>query len=107
MGFHPATLKGRGFPAQVFYKEIDIVVMECDEDHLHLLVGYSPNQSILEIVRHFKQLSTYRIWRQNENYLALSRQFWKKRTFWSDGYFACSIGNASQEVIQKYIESQG
>ncbi|MCD5415009.1 MAG: transposase, partial [Clostridiales bacterium] len=27
--------------------------------------------------------------------------------FWSDGYFACSVGNVSRETIQKYIKSQG
>ncbi|WP_440252632.1 transposase, partial [Catenibacterium faecis] len=27
--------------------------------------------------------------------------------FWSDGYFACSIGEVSSATMQKYIESQG
>ncbi|MEA2061294.1 MAG: transposase, partial [Thermodesulfobacteriota bacterium] len=27
--------------------------------------------------------------------------------FWSDGYFCCSIGNASIDAVRKYIESQG
>jgi REP element-mobilizing transposase RayT len=31
---------------------------------------------------------------------------WKERTFWSDGYFCCSIENVSQETIRPYIESQ-
>ncbi|MCB5428936.1 transposase [Catenibacterium mitsuokai] len=26
---------------------------------------------------------------------------------WSDGYFACSIGEVPSATIQKYIESQG
>lgn len=30
----------------------------------------------------------------------------KERTFWSDGYFVCYIGEASAETIQKYIMSQ-
>ena len=42
-------------------------------------------------------------------YTDFSRQFdyWKKKIFWSDGYFACSIGEVSSSTIQKYIESQG
>lgn len=32
----------------------------------------------------------------------LSKEFWKEKTFWSDGYFASSIGNASKETIEKY-----
>ncbi|MFD0944389.1 transposase [Savagea faecisuis] len=26
-------------------------------------------------------------------------------TTWSDGYFSCSIGNASKETIQQYIQT--
>ncbi|EAJ0730349.1 IS200/IS605 family transposase, partial [Campylobacter coli] len=26
---------------------------------------------------------------------------------WSDGYFACSVGEATPETIKKYIENQG
>ncbi|WP_261875584.1 transposase [Vibrio rarus] len=32
---------------------------------------------------------------------------WKKRTFGSDGYFVCSVGNASADTVRKYIEDQG
>jgi putative transposase len=38
------------------------------------------------------------------------RNFLKSKigqTFWSDGYFVCSIGNVSKEVIEKYIQEQG
>lgn len=88
-------------------KDFEIIEMEVDKDHVHLLVSYNPTQAILDIVRLLKQMSTYRIWRQNNNYLYLSKQFWKEKTFWSDGYFACSIGNISKETIEKYIQSQG
>ncbi|WP_443625970.1 transposase, partial [Catenibacterium sp.] len=37
----------------------------------------------------------------------LSKQSWKEKTFWSDGYFSCSIGEVSLATVQKYIESQG
>ncbi len=47
--------------------DIYIIEMQVDKNHIHLLVQYSPMQSILEIVRWFKQISTYRIWRQNNN----------------------------------------
>jgi putative transposase len=44
---------------------------------------------------------------QEDNHLYLQKHFWKEQTFWSDGYFACSIGNVSKETIEKYIQSQG
>ena len=33
--------------------------------------------------------------------------FWKEHTFWSDGYFVCSIGEASSETVRRYIKNQG
>jgi len=40
----------------------EIVEQEVDQDHIHVLIRYSPKWSILEIVRLLKQLTTYRIW---------------------------------------------
>lgn len=37
----------------------------------------------------------------------LTKQYWKKYIFWSDGYFACSIGEVSSTTIEKYIAEQG
>jgi len=37
----------------------------------------------------------------------LKRNFWKENTFWIDGFFACSIGEASPETIKAYIKNQG
>lgn len=82
-----------------------IIEQEIDQDHIHILIRYSPKWSILEIVRLLKQLTTYRMWQKHNKYL--SQHFWKERTFWSDGYFSCSIGNISKEIIQKYIQEQG
>jgi putative transposase len=82
-----------------------IIEQEIDKDHIHILIRYSPKWSVLEIVRLLKQLTTYRIWKKHSEYL--SRHFWKEHTFWSDGYFSCSIGNVSKEIIQKYIQTQG
>jgi putative transposase len=88
-------------------KDFEVIEMEVDKDHIHLLASYNPTQSILDIVRLLKQMSTHRIWRQNNNHLHLAKQFWKEKTFWSDGYFACRIGNVSKEIIEKYIQRQG
>lgn len=81
-----------------------IITMQTDKDHLHLLVDYDTTQTVAGIVKCIKQESTYYLW---QKYAALlSQHYWKKRIFWSDGYFACSVGEASS-TIQHYIESQG
>ena len=58
-----------------------------------------------QIVKLIKQQTTYYLWQKYPNFL--SKQYWKKKIFWSDGYFACSIGEVSSATLQKYIESQG
>lgn len=80
--------------------------METDKDHMHFLIDYDPKVSVLQIVRRLKQETTFELWKVSESYL--KRQFWKERTFWSDGYFACSIDEgASYDTIQEYIKNQG
>jgi len=79
--------------------------METDKDHVHILVDVDPTVSATSIVSRIKQMSTDRIWKKYET--VLKKSYWKENTFWSDGYFVCSTGDASMETIKKYIEEQG
>ena len=83
----------------------EIIAMEADKDHLHFLISYDKTDRVCDIVKIVKQETTYYLWQKYGSFL--SKQYWKKRIFWSDGYFACSIGEVSSATIQKYIESQG
>ena len=38
---------------------------------------------------------------------SLPEETQKEHTFWTDGYFACSVGNVSEEVLKRYIGNQG
>ena len=55
-------------------------------------------------IRRLKQESTRELWNRHPEWLC--KHFWKERTFWSDGYFVCSIGEASPETVRRYIENQ-
>ena len=83
----------------------EIIAMEVDKDHMHFLISYDTTDRGCDIVKIVKQETTYYLWQKYGSFL--SKQYWKKRIFWSDGYFACSIGEVSSATIQKYIESQG
>jgi putative transposase len=85
--------------------DFDIEVMETDKDHIHFLIRYIPRLSVSSIVRHLKQKSTIEVWRLFKS--ALNEYFWRENTFWSDGYFVCSIGEANPDTIKNYILSQG
>ena len=83
----------------------EIIAMETDKDHIHFLLSYDAMDRVCDIVKIVKQETTYYLWQKYNS--VLSKQYWKKKIFWSDGYFACSIGEVSSATIQKYIESQG
>jgi putative transposase len=39
--------------------------------------------------------------------ISLAKYLWKEQTFFSDGAFVCTCGDASHETIRLYIENQG
>jgi putative transposase len=84
---------------------VKIDEMETDKDHLHLLVDIPPTLAPSKLVVLLKQQTTFNAWKNYEAYL--KKHFWKEKTFWSDGYFVCSTGDASTKTIQEYIKNQG
>ena len=84
---------------------VSIRYMETDKDHIHYMIETEPAMSISKIVNLMKSYTTYHIWKRYPQYLR--KQFWKEHTFWTDGYFACSVGNVSEEMLKRYIENQG
>ena len=79
--------------------------MVTDKDHIHYMIATEPTMSISKIVNLMKSYTTYHIWKRYSDYLR--KHFWKEHTFWMDGYFVCSAGNVSEEMLRKYIEYQG
>ena len=82
-----------------------VIAMETDKDHIHILLEYDTTERVCDIISILKRQTTYYLWNQYGTYL--SRQYWKKHIFWSNGYFACSIGEVSSATIEKYIAEQG
>ncbi len=94
------------FPYEICQKhKVTIRYMETDKDHIHYMIEVEPTMSVNRIVNQIKSYTTYYIWKKYPNYLR--KQFRKEHTFWTDGYFACSVGNISEEMLRKYIENQG
>ena len=79
--------------------------METDKDHIHYMIEAEPTVSVSQIINLMKSYTSYHIWQLHNNYL--SKIFWKEKTFWTDGYFVCSIGNVSESTLRKYIQNQG
>ncbi len=79
--------------------------METDKDHIHYMIETDPNVNIANLIKTIKSYTTYHIWQRHGPYLR--KCFWYQRTFWTDGYFVCSVGNISERILREYIENQG
>ena len=58
-----------------------------------------------KVIIRYMETDKDHIWKKYPDYLR--KHFWKEHTFWTDGYFVCSVGNVSEEMLRKYIENQG
>ena len=78
----------------------EIKEMECERDHIHLLIEIDPQLGIHKAIKRMKGKSS-RILRQE---FAILRQ--RLPTLWTNSYFVCTVGGAPLAVIKQYIESQ-
>ena len=58
--------------------DFNIIEMETDIDHIHLMIQYIPRVSISAIVNRIKSITTKRIWNLHQNYL---QKHFSKETF--------------------------
>jgi putative transposase len=78
----------------------EIKEMECERDHIHLLIDIDPQLGVHKAVKRMKGRSS-RLLRQE---FAILRQ--RLPTLWTNSYFVCTVGGAPIAVIKQYIESQ-
>ena len=76
--------------------------LSIQRDHVHLLIQINPRESIAEVVQMLKGGSSYIIRRE---YPELEEFLWGN-SFWSDGYFAESIGSKNEQLMRAYIQNQ-
>ena len=83
--------------------EIEIMEVNTDKDHIHILLGIPPKMSVSEVVKTIKAKTGLYMRRK---FPFLDKVYWEKGGIWSRGYFVSTVG-ISEEVIRKYIEMQG
>lgn len=86
-----------------YYPEIDILEVNHDIDHIHMLVSIPPKLSVGEVVRIIKA-NTSRALRTKFDYL--KKLYWGKNAIWSEGYFVSTVG-INEATIKNYIKQQG
>lgn len=81
--------------------EIDILEMDGEEDHIHILVAYPPKLSVSVLVNNLKSISSRRVRILNTNLQKASNS----GVLWSRSYFACSAGGATIDTLKSYVRS--
>ncbi len=79
---------------------VEILSGVVSKDHVHMLVSVPPQISVSKLVQKLKGKTSYKLQRE---YAALRKQYWGQR-MWGRGYFACTTGNVSDEMIREYLD---
>jgi putative transposase len=84
-------------------QDVQIIKGHVNKDHVHLLVSLPPQVTISRLVQRLKGKTAYKMLQEFPH---LKKQFWG-RHLWARGYFCCSSGNITDDVVARYIEDQG
>ena len=88
---------------KTYYPEIDILNINHDVDHIHVLVVIPPKFSVSQVVRIIKSNTSKDL---KKKFPFLKDVYWGTDGIWSDGYFVSTVG-INEETIKRYIENQG
>lgn len=78
----------------------DLIEMECDKDHIHILVEVDPQFGIHKLIKRIKGSSAF-ILRSEFPFLKSSMP-----NMWTNSYFISTVGGAPLSIVKQYIESQ-
>ena len=85
---------------------ITIHQINMDNDHIHLLISFPPQYSILQTINRLKQGTTNYIYKHCNDYIKKYYRS-KKKKLWSDSYFISTVGMISENKVIDYIKNQG
>jgi len=82
--------------------EANLVEIDGETDHVHLLVAFPPKVSVSSLVNSLKGVSSRLLKKEHPELL---KRYWRG-TLWTPSYFAASCGGAPVGIIRQYIEQQ-
>ena len=82
--------------------EIELLEMETDQDHVHLLISCKPQHYIPDFVKTLKGQSARRLFKIHPT---LKEQLWGGH-LWNPSYFITSVSENTQAQVENYIRSQ-
>ena len=82
----------------------ELIEINTDFDHVHLLVGLSPQDSILTVMKTLKGVSARLLNKEREE--ILEKELWNGY-LWSPSYYIVTTNDNAIDNIKKYIKKQG
>lgn len=82
--------------------EAQLLEMDGEDDHVHLLVEYPPKVAVSHLVNSLKGVSSRLLRKERPD---LEPRYWQS-TLWSPSYLAGGGGGASIAIIRQYVEQQ-
>ena len=86
-----------------YYPEIEVLEVNTDLDHMHILISIPPKYSISRVVNIIKANTAQKM---RKKFLFLDKVYWGIKGIWSIEYFVSTVV-VNEEVIRIYIEMQG
>ncbi len=80
----------------------ELMEMDGEHDHVHLLVAYPPKVAVSNLVNSLKGVSSRLLRKERPD---IQQHYWKD-ALWSPSYFASSCGGAPISIVRQYIEQQ-
>jgi putative transposase len=84
-------------------EDIEILQGHVRPDHIHLLLSVPPHMAPSRVMQAIKGKTSHHLLQDRRK---LRAEFWG-RHLWARGYFVCTTGNVTDEMITRYIEQQG
>ena len=83
---------------------LDVKIMKghVSKDHVHLLVSIPPQVAVSKLMQRLKGKTAYKVMLE---YPHIKKHYWGQH-MWARGYFCCSTGNVTDEIIAQYIAHQ-
>lgn len=82
--------------------EAQLIEIDGEDDHVHLLVEYPPKIAVSHLVNSLKGVSSRLLRKQRPD---VRDHYWKG-VLWSPSYLAASCGGAPIAIVRQYIEQQ-
>ncbi|WP_407272732.1 IS200/IS605 family transposase [Radiobacillus sp. PE A8.2] len=79
--------------------QIEIVAIECDQDHSHMVLHALPTLSPADIMAKIKGVTSKKLREEFPHLQHLP-------SLWTRSYFVSTEGNVSSETIKRYVENQ-